>query len=125
DFNIALRSFDNSAGGVPSGTANFSVSGVIQAKLGPGRSSMMRAMSYAFDPSDAIIHVSPDEAYQITGFNFVPPGARGDAGRFSITLEAINAVPEPGSLILMGLGGSLGLVGWVRKKRRAKETTGV
>ncbi len=123
NFNIHLRNFTQSTGGVADGAADISVSGMIQSTLGPGRSSKMRTMSYAFNPSDTIIKISPNETYQITGFNFVPPSARGDAGRFSITLRSLSAVPEPGSLVLMGLGGAVGLVGWVRKTRRARKVT--
>lgn len=120
NFTIQLRNFSTPVGGVSDGVFNISVSGMIQSNLGPGRSSMMRTMSYAFDPSDAIIPISPNETYEITSFNFVPPGARGDAGRFSITIRSLNPVPEPGSLVLMGLGGGLGVLGLVRKARRAR-----
>jgi hypothetical protein len=119
DFTLDLLNFKNSIGGVANGETQLKVSGMITANIGPGRSSMMRTVSYAFEPSNGIFQVGTD-MYQIAAFNFVPPGARGDAGRFSITLKSLQPVPEPGSLVLLGLGGVVGLFGLTRRARAAK-----
>jgi len=112
---LLVTDFPTLNGATPSpGTPNpatFTFNGTITGTIGDG-SSLLDILSFA--PQSGPV---AGENYTISYGAFAPPGLASD-GRLTLVVRA-RAVPEPGSIALLGMGGVGALGMFLRRRARA------
>ncbi len=113
-FNLTLTDFSVPVGGVETGAETIQITGTLSGTVGDGlKVNLNQIQNYVTSPADGLVQVGTGK-YLVTLNPFIPPGPN-QAGLFG---AHIRVVPEPGSLVLLSLGGGLGLVGFLRRRRR-------
>jgi hypothetical protein len=123
-FKVNLNDFLNPQLGSPTGSGVVTVSGDLSGSIGSDKQGTALNLSmtdYHTDLPNNLITIG-STTYEVLAQNasnyFNAPTTAG-AGTFQIHIRAVTpqAVPEPASLVMLGLGGSLGLAGLVRRRR--------
>lgn len=98
-FHVAITNYaqgnDSSATGPP---VVFDVSGTLSGTVGAGKKVNI---ANTFD-QPSLFNFVGGEPYLLSAFSYVPPGIA-NSGAFGAHVEVVR-VPEPGSIILLGLG---------------------
>ncbi len=119
-FKVNLNDFLNPQLGSPTGSGVVTVSGFLSGSIGTsqqqGKQVNLSLSEYSTDLKDNLITIG-GTTYEVLAekaANYFNAPTSAGAGTFQIHLQA---VPEPGSLVMLGLGGGLGVLGLVRRRR--------
>jgi len=117
-YNLTLTDYATATSTTPLGTGVVSISGRWDGSIGPGEAANLDTLTdYTVSPASITIggfQYNIALGNPVIGFFVTPPGPTNPG---TMGARITGAVPEPGSVVLLGLGG-LGLVGVSRRRRR-------
>jgi hypothetical protein len=119
-FHVAISNYLQGTDVAPTGPAvTFDVSGTLTGTVGAGKKvNIANAFSQPL-----IFQFVGGEPYQLSAFSYVPPGIA-NSGAFGAHVEVVR-VPEPGSLVLLGLGVlMLATPAFLRRRRISPRSSG-
>lgn len=113
DFALKIDNYTTDLGGVSNGSGTFHITGEINGSVGAGKKVNLTTISYT-SPAEQFAIIG-GEQYKLSMAFYTPPGPF-NAGALGVH---VTAVPEPGTLGLLGIA-AVGLVApAVRRRRRA------